>query len=270
MTVRRHRPTARLNRTVDRVRSPATDGDDLDSRAPSRLSSLIAPARPDDEVDGRPGTDGGGDGDAREIAERRTEPSAVGFDAVAPTGARRARRRRSSKRNAIEWAVVLVGAVVVALTTKAVLFQAFYIPSGSMEPALEINDRVLVNKFSLEIDEIARGDIIVFERPENASPAEVPDLIKRVVGLPGESIESRDGTVYVDGEALTEGYLTLPTACTATPDFPEEEVGPDELFVLGDNRCNSSASNVFGPVDFDLVVGRAFVRVWPLTSISGL
>lgn len=249
---------------MDRVRSP--DDDDLDGRARSRPSSLIAPARPDDDGHGR--TVGDEDDDAP--AGVAADPPAADFDAVAPTGTRRARRRRSSTRNAIEWVVVLVGAVIVALTTKAVLFQAFYIPSGSMEPALEINDRVLVNKFSVEIDEINRGDIIVFERPENASPAQVPDLIKRVIGLPGETIESRDGTVLIDGDALAEEYLTLPDNCTATPDFPPQDVGPDELFVLGDNRCNSTASNVFGPVDFDLVVGRAFVRVWPLSSISGL
>jgi signal peptidase I len=255
---------------VDRVRSP-DDDDDLDGRASSRPSSLITPARPDDDGDTRPATnEGGDDADIADIADRRPEPSTVGFDSVPPTGARRARRRRSSTRNAIEWVMVLVGAVVVALTVKAVLFQAFYIPTGSMEPALEVNDRVLVNKFSLEIDEIARGDIIVFERPENASPAQVPDLIKRVIGLPGETVESRDGAVYVNGEALSEDYLTLPAECTATPAFAAQDVGPDELFVLGDNRCNSTASNVFGPVDFDLVVGRAFVRVWPLPSMSGL
>jgi signal peptidase I len=88
-----------------------------------------------------------------------------------------------------------------------------------------------------------------------------------VIGLPGETIEAHDDVVYVDGEALDEPWLP---EGTVTPDFPAFEVGEGEVFVLGDNRPNSEASNRFGPIDDDLIVGRAFVRIWPLSRISGL
>jgi signal peptidase I len=88
-----------------------------------------------------------------------------------------------------------------------------------------------------------------------------------VIGLPGETIEAHDGKVFVDGVELSEPWLA---EGTMTPDFAPEEVPPDHVFVLGDNRPNSEASNRFGPIPEDLIVGRAFVRIWPLSRISGL
>jgi signal peptidase I len=145
--------------------------------------------------------------------------------------------------------------------------QAFYIPSQSMEPTLKVGDRVLVNKLSYHFHDVNRGDIVVFERPPNASVSDIHDLIKRVVGLPNETIVAHDGKVFVDGEALDEPYLP---PGTRTPDFAEVKIPPGQVFVLGDNRTNSSASNAFGPIDEDLIVGRAFIRVWPINHISGL
>lgn len=210
------------------------------------------------------------------------EPSDVhpvsdgGFDDVEPTGTRRRRRRRSATRNAIEWAVVLVGALVVALVVKTWLFQAFYIPSSSMEPTLEVGDRVLVNKLGYDIGDVRRGHIVVFERPDDWTTGDIEDLIKRVIGLPGDTISASEGRVFVNGTPLEETWLDE-TAATTTPPFdqqsgcvPECTLGPDELFVLGDNRSNSSASNVYGPIDFEHVVGRAFIRVWPLGAFGGI
>jgi signal peptidase I len=198
-----------------------------------------------------------------------------GLDDVAPTGARRRRRRRSATRNAVEWAIVLVGALVVALVVKTWLFQAFYIPSSSMEPALEIGDRVLVNKVSYDIGDVRRGHIVVFERPENWTTGDIEDLIKRVVALPGDTISAENGVVIVNGEALDEEYLTadnrnLTRFEPASGCVPQCTLGPNEIFVLGDNRENSSASNVYGPIDFGAVVGRAFIRVWPLSEFGGI
>lgn len=176
-------------------------------------------------------------------------------------------RGGSGTRTFVEWVLVIAGALLVALVIKTFLVQAFYIPSTSMEPTLRVGDRVLVNKMSYRLHDVNRGDIVVFERPPNASVSEIRDLIKRVVGLPGETIVARDGKVFVDGVALDEPYLP---PNTRTPDFAEVAIPPGHVFVLGDNRTNSSASNVFGPIDEDLIVGRAFIRVWPLNHISGL
>ena len=201
------------------------------------------------------------------------DDGAPGLDDVAPTGARRRRRRRSAARNAVEWAVVLVGALVVALVVKTWLFQAFYIPSSSMEPALEIGDRVLVNKISYDIGDVRRGHIVVFERPDDWTTGDIEDLIKRVVALPGDTVAAEDGVVRVNGEPLEEGYLTadnrgLTRFESTSGCVPECTLGPNEIFVLGDNRENSSASNVYGPIDFDQVIGRAFIRVWPVGSFG--
>jgi signal peptidase I len=170
--------------------------------------------------------------------------------------------------------VVLVGALLVAMAVKTWALQAFWIPSGSMEPTLQVNDRVLVNKIGYDIDDVDRGDIIVFERPDGWGVGDIKDLIKRVVGLPGETVSVVDGVVHIDGAPLDEPYLA---EGVATPDFfaesgcvPECVVPADHLFVLGDNRTNSDASNHFGFVPFDDVVGRAFLRVWPPGEIGGL
>ena len=204
-----------------------------------------------------------------------TDGASTGFDDVHPTGARRQRRRRSATRNAIEWALVLVGALVVALIVKTWLFQAFYIPSSSMEPTLEVGDRVLVNKLNYDIEDVRRGHIVVFGRPEDWATGNIEDLIKRVVGLPGETISARDGRVFVNGEPLDEPWLAPDDVGRAFFDessgcVPACTLGENEVFVLGDNRENSSASNRFGPIDFDHVVGRAVIRVWPVTSFGGI
>jgi signal peptidase I len=199
-------------------------------------------------------------------------PTAPGADEVAVAD----KPKATTTRSVIEWSVVIVGAVIVALVIKTFLFQAFYIPSPSMEPTLRVGDRVLVNKLSYDAHDINRGDIIVFRRPPNADqgPGEVEDLIKRVIALPGETVEVRNGHVFIDGKLLNEPYLP---EGTLTPAFetvsgcsPSCTIPKGEVFVLGDNRGNSSASNRFGPISDDLVVGRAFVRVWPLSRLGGI
>lgn len=175
----------------------------------------------------------------------------------------------SGLRNAIEWSAVIVGALVVALLIKTFLLQAFYIPSESMEPTLEVGDRVLVNKLSYDFHDVNRGDLVVFHRPETdpSDDEAIKDLIKRVVGLPGETVESIDGHVYIDGQPLEEPYV--PDGVTTTMPGPVT-VPEGQVFVMGDNRENSSDSRVFGPISQDLIIGRAFLRVWPLSQIGFL
>jgi signal peptidase I len=169
-------------------------------------------------------------------------------------------------KTAIEWAAIIIGAFVAALIIKTFLFQAFFIPSASMDPTLEINDRVLVNKLSYRLHDVHRGDIVVFHRPPGAGgDPEINDLIKRVVALEGEQIETVDGRVVVDEEVLDEPYLAEGTDTTG---IDPVRVPAGHVFVLGDNRSDSRDSRVFGTIDEDLIIGRAFVRVWPLGDFT--
>lgn len=186
-------------------------------------------------------------------------------------------RKRSSTFG--ELPVLLVVALVLAFLIKTFLLQAFYIPSGSMMDTLQINDRVLVEKVTFRFREPERGEVIVFRRPGVpvetgvgpvvrsffegigllAPDAEI-DLIKRVIGLPGETIEIIDGVVMVDGETLREDYLI-----DDGRSFPAVTIPADRYYMLGDNRANSDdARYSLGTVGRDDVVGRAFVILWPL------
>jgi signal peptidase I len=186
--------------------------------------------------------------------------------------------RSSPLRSAIEWVAVIIGALVIALVVKTFLFQAFYIPSASMEPTLEKGDRVLVNKVSYDLHDVNRGDVIVFELDEEDVGADgIKDLIKRVVGLPGEVIESRDGVVYINDEPLDEPYLADGTVTgdphdSQNPPIERQTVPDGHVFVLGDNRRNSADSRYSnrGPIPIDTIVGRAFVIVWPVNDVGGL
>jgi signal peptidase I len=174
---------------------------------------------------------------------------------------------RSGWRNTIEWIVIIAAALAVALVVKTFLFQAFFIPSESMLPTLKPGDRVLVNKLSYHLHPIHRGDIVVFKRPpgETSDPA-IKDLIKRVIGLPGDTIEARpDGKVYINDKPIDEPYV-IPGALTTQ--LPRHVVAKGEYFVMGDNRTNSKDSRFIGAIPGDLIVGRAFVRVWPLSAIG--
>jgi signal peptidase I len=172
----------------------------------------------------------------------------------------------SSSRAIIEWVVIIVAALTVAIVVKTFLIQAFYIPSGSMEPTLKPGDRVLVNKLSYRLHDVHRGDIVVFKRPPSeADDPTIKDLIKRVIGIPGDRIEGRDGVVYINGQPLKETYLP---PGTLTSSLPLQSVPHGQYFVMGDNRCNSKDSRFIGTIPKNLIVGRAFVRVWPLSGIG--
>jgi signal peptidase I len=193
------------------------------------------------------------------VTELGTEPS------VGPEPIPDDRDEGRSVRNMVEWIAIVVGALAVALIVKTFLIQAFFIPSLSMYPTLDEGDRVLVNKLSYKLHDINRGDLVVFERPPGQPESEIKDLIKRVIGLPGETIESRNGHVYVDGKRLDESYLD---DGIRTDNLPRQEIPDGYVFVMGDNRTDSADSRVFGPIDEDTVVGRAFVRVWPVPDLT--
>ncbi len=193
----------------------------------------------------------------------------------------------------VETAVLLVVAAVIALVLRAFVAQAFSIPSASMSPQLLVGDRVVVSKLAYRLHDPNRGDIVVFDCPplagcpddEDAGAGVVvrglhglleavglrqpstEEYIKRVIALPGERVEGRDGSVYVDGRRLVEPYL--PGTATVA-DFEPVTVPAGELWVMGDNRSNSADSRTFGTIGDDTVVGRATHRVWPPTRTAFL
>ena len=189
---------------------------------------------------------------------------------------RGAKAQPSWRRLLLELPLLLLVALVGAWALKANVAQAFHIPSGSMEPQLEVGDRVVVSRLAYRLHDPRRGDIIVFDAPggegEGSWIGEVlegvglrePDeteLIKRVIGLPGEVIEARGGRVLVNGRELVEPYLPPDVA---TGDFGPVTVPDGSYFVMGDNRGSSLDSRyALGPVPEDRIVGRAVARVWP-------
>jgi len=242
------------------------------------------------------------------IALRTTEPApplhaAVEpiTDAAAPNGgaerpvdeADRAEDERDSagRRFVGSTPFLIFVALAVAILVKTFVIQAFYIPSESMVPTLEVGDRVFVSKFMFDGGDVARGDVIVFENP---NPGELPDrsgvssvlhwlgegiglaqpenedFIKRVIGLPGETIEIKENVVYIEGQPLDEPYLTE-EAKSNNGDLEPTTVPDGEVFVMGDNRGNSADSRYgLGTVPLDRVIGKAFVLIWPPSHVGGI
>lgn len=207
-------------------------------------------------------------------------------------------RPGSAKAFAREVPFLVVVAMVAAFLVRTFAFQAFFIPSPSMGcegcpvHTLEIDDKIVVSKLSYRLHDPRRGDVVVFECPPAAScvakprssnvavralrfagervglvPPSTEDYIKRVIALPGETVEARAGDVYVDGRILVEPYLP-PEVITA--DFGPVRVAPDSLWVMGDNRQNSGDSRVFGAIKRDSVVGRTILRLLPIRRTAFL
>jgi signal peptidase I len=181
----------------------------------------------------------------------------------------RGRRRapKSTIASLVEWVLIVVLAVGVALLVRSQVVQTFFIPTVSMTPTLEVDDRLLVDKVTLRTREIRRGDIIVFKRPEEFTDKTVKDLIKRVIALPGETIEGRDGKVFVNGKELAEPYLVKGVV---TSPFAAVRVPVDNYFMMGDNRGESFDSRQWGTIEREDVIGRALVRIWPISRAGGI
>ena len=165
----------------------------------------------------------------------------------------------------VEFLVILAVAFVLVFGfVRPFVLEAFRIPSESMVPTLLVGDRVFVNKFIYRFTEPERGDVVVFESVNGGEE----DLIKRVVGVAGDEVEVRNGTLLVNGEAREEPYLNrnLPFNDSYGP----SEVPEGHVFVMGDNRANSADSRVFGPLPIENIEGEAFVRFWPPLRIGSL
>ncbi len=193
-----------------------------------------------------------------------TEASSVSSDArgveeiVEP-----ALRPRWHRRSVPQMAVLVVVALAAAVFVRAFVAEAFAVPSASMAPELEPGDKVVVSKLSYLVDDPRRGDVVVFDSP--GPDTRYALLVKRIVGLPGETVEARGGQVLVDGVPIDEPYLPDDTF---TADFSAITLGPDQYWVMGDNRPGSGDSRQFGPVSRSAIVGEAVVRAWPPTRVS--
>ncbi|MEY4874062.1 MAG: hypothetical protein RJB41_764 [Actinomycetota bacterium] len=170
-----------------------------------------------------------------------------------------------------EWVTVLVVALVIAITVRSLILQQFYISGPSMETTMFQDNRVLVNKLSYRLHDIHRGDVVVFDRVTvDGEVVQHDDLIKRVIGLSGETISIKDCQVFIDGKLLAEPYLndydlaqsSVDDRCRV-PMMDETLIPENHLFVMGDNRPQSFDSRMFGSIEQNLVVGRAFVIIWP-------
>jgi len=193
------------------------------------------------------------------------------------TGTDRSAAGRPPSRWLVEWVVILVLVVGATSLLRVFVVQTFSIPSGSMLPTLQIGDRIVVDKLDYHVH---RGDIVVFKRPP-LEEQNYADLVKRVIGLPGETISSANGRIYIDGKPLDEPWLPKgPDSYSGALDEPDPHPqfdlpGPvvipkGEYFVMGDNRTDSEDSRFFGPIPASLIVGRAVVVAWPLGQVKGL
>jgi signal peptidase I len=190
---------------------------------------------------------------------------------------RHAAPQSRGRRWITETAIVVVIAVVIAVLLRTFVVATYSIPSGSMEPTLMINDRILVDKLSYELHGIGTGNIIVFSTPpdEHCAGPPVADLVKRVVALSGQTISLAKGQVYINGKLLHEPWLSSAVQHETVPgpsNAPYSlnlpfKVPAGDVFVMGDNRTDSCDSRYWGPIKTSTIVGQVDFRIWPITRI---
>ena len=170
-----------------------------------------------------------------------------------------------SLRNEIRvWTRDLLIAIGLALVIIVFLYQPVKVEGTSMAPLLSDQERIFINKFVYRFEPIERGDVVVFWYPLDRSKS----FIKRVVGLPGETVEIRQGALYVDGKNIPEPYV--PAQYEDLSDFGPVRVPKDSYFVMGDHRVSSNDSRVFGPVESQFIYGRAVFAYWPVDHFGSL
>ncbi len=191
------------------------------------------------------------------------EESSNSTEVVAP-------RVRSRSRSVVEWILIIVAAVLVSLLVRTFVFQTFFIPSGSMEPTLQIGDRIVVSKLSVELGTIHRGDILVFRAPAEVRTQcgdDVADLVKRVIGLPGDHLTSKGNTIYVNGSPLLQPWTHTEPLGRA---IGKVTVPANHYFMMGDNEDDSCDSRYWGTIARSSIIGKAFIRIWPFSRIGFL
>ena len=216
------------------------------------MTSAADPGAAPEEVAGAPGGAAGAPGDAASQVQRAAPP---------PAGRRRGRA-------VARWAVALIVALSLAIGVRAFVFQAFWVPSSSMESTLDIYDRILVWKAFFNWHDVHQGDIVVFTHPprDHCPGPAGSDLVKRVIAVGGQTIYSAGDNIYVDGRRLSEPYLPpheplgspIPGATSRAP----FHVPPGDFYVMGDNRPVSCDSRFWGPIKGTSIIGKAVVIFW--------
>jgi signal peptidase I len=201
----------------------------------------------------------------------------AGYETVGVPERPQARKKRWGLRVTLIVAICLFNPFALLLALRIFVEETFYIPSGSMEPTLNIGDRIAVSKLSYDFHKVDTGDIVVFTRPpaEDCGGPSVGDLVKRVIGLPGQTVSLHDGRVFVDGKRLNEGWFPNSEQGTTYPgpegtpyDLSKPFVVPrNDYYVMGDNRVDSCDSRYWGPITRSSIVGKVVVRVWPLSAV---
>ena len=193
----------------------------------------------------------------------------VPLETLAPGDTSRPRRRRSFGRWAFEWTLIIVVALLVAGGLRTYAFETFSIPSASMEPTLHPGDRIIVSKLGVRFGTIHIGDVLVFHHPpaENCGGPAYDDLVKRVIGLPGDKLISVGNTIYVNGKPLHENWphtepLGSPLIATTVP--------ANTYFMMGDNHSDSCDSRYWGTLDRKYVIGKVVMIILPLNRFGAL
>ncbi|MDR3288463.1 MAG: signal peptidase I [Peptococcaceae bacterium] len=167
----------------------------------------------------------------------------------------------------LSWVALIFVAWIISLVIRLYVFDVRIVPTGSMLPTIQLNDRLIVDKLFCRFTAIQRGDVIVFRAPATAKLVDSDsDLVKRVIGLPGEKLAVHDGKVWINGAPLTEEYLTSPPSYT----FEEIRIPENCFFMMGDNRNSSNDSHEWGVLPAKNIAGRVFVRCWPAKSFGKL
>jgi signal peptidase I len=204
-------------------------------------------------------------------------------------GRNKEKKEKSASGSLLELVMIVAVALGLALGIQAFLVKPFRIPSESMVPTLEINQRVLVDRVSFRFSDPHRGDIIVFKPPRGADlntcgvshPDNQPcpketleksdtNFIKRVVGEPGDRLSVRRGRVFIDGKPQDEPFASLSSSCATCNMEKEITIPPDHYFMMGDNRGESADSREWGPVPKKWIIGKAFATYWPPNRIGTL
>ena len=175
-------------------------------------------------------------------------------------------KKRSRKRGLTEWLIVLVVAVLASFLVRAYVVQTYFIPSKSMKPTLYVGNRIMVDKLAVEFGHINIGDIVVFKAPPEVAIKcgdTVPDLVKRVIGLPGDVLTSKGNTIYVNGVALKENWSHYEPL---GPALGHVTVPEGQYFMMGDNHANSCDSRYWGTVPRSDIIGKVFLKFWPLSQ----
>jgi signal peptidase I len=205
-----------------------------------------------------------------------SEGSTEQLDTATTPPAEESKPKRS--RWLVEGVVIIAVAIVVAVLLRTFVVGTYSIPSGSMEPTLNVNDRILVDKLAYHFHSVHTGDVVVFTTPkdEHCAGPPVNDLVKRVIGLAGQTITLSDGQVYIDSKLLAQPWLpavvqhqTYPIPSGAPYGLTKPyRVPAGDVFVMGDNRTESCDSRYWGPIKTSTIVGKVDVRFWPLSRFK--